>query len=152
MIMKFPRHSGIESRAVDFPVQHADLYATLVDLLGLSARSVNTDGSSFAPWLLNGSRSNYPIVVQSTKRLQNALILDNYKYIQNSDGSQELYNLSRDPQERKNLVTVEIARTGYLRQRLKMSLDPSKKEVVKTETVELDEAAKENLKALGYLD
>ena len=152
MIIKFPQGSRLHGTTIPFPVQHADLFSTLVELLGMSSRGVRTDGVSIVPWLTGEIPSEREILLQSTRRAANALVLGDYKFIQNNDGSNELYNLTQDPMERKNLVDAEYVRAGYLRQLLLKKLDSAGKGEDTTEPVELDDAARENLKALGYLD
>ena len=150
MIVRFPRKAF--HGKIHFPVQHADLYATIVDLLGLSHRGLQTDGMSFASSLEHGQAAARPILLQSTKRNRNALVSGNYKYIRNEDGKDELYDLSKDPDEKTNSIKTDAVRAGYLRQMLLKMLGSDVTEKNKPEEAHLDEAARENLKALGYLD
>jgi arylsulfatase A-like enzyme len=150
LLIKFP-HGVFGGKKIHFPVQHADLYATLMDLLGLSYRGVRTDGVSFKSWLPDHRSDARPIVLQSTRRNRNAIVSGDFKLIQNDDES-ELYHLSRDPFERVDIAGTDPIRAGYLRQLLLKELGSVSKRQMKTEPAELDDAARENLKALGYLD
>lgn len=152
MFIKFPG-GAYRGKKVRFPVQLADLYATLVELLGGSRRGITTDGDSFGSWLdQEGLAPERAIIVQTTRRFRNALIQGDYKFIDNGDQPDELYNLVKDPGEQANLIESEPIRAGLFRQVLLKKLAEHAPEQMKTEEAEIDDAARENLKALGYLD
>jgi arylsulfatase A-like enzyme len=152
LLVKFPGKVGISTRKLSFPVQSADLFASLIDLLAMSERGIHTNGTSFAPYLKGGNPAAPKIVIHSTSRFVTALLLDDYKYIRNEKGKDELYNLHKDPFEKENLIDREVVRAGYLRKVLLMELDSKKRTHQKTDTPQLDEAVRENLKALGYVE
>ena len=52
-----------------------------------------------------------------------AVIIDNYKYIWSSDGRDELYDLSRDPDEQKNLIEDKRNTARTMRDALSHILD-----------------------------
>jgi arylsulfatase A-like enzyme len=152
LIIKFPDNASISNVKFSFPVQSADLYASLIDLLGLSKRGIHINGTSFVQYLRGGNPDVPEIVIHSTSRFVTALVLGDYKYIRNEKGKDELYNLKKDPFERENLIDREVVRAGYLRKVLLMELDSKQRECPKMETPQLDEAVRENLKALGYVE
>ncbi|MCI0415233.1 sulfatase [bacterium] len=152
LVIKFPNNAGLSNRKVNFPVQTADLYVSLVDILGLSNRGIQTNGNSFVPYLKKGVPAAPKIVVHSSSKLLTALVLDDYKYVRNEKYRDELYNLRKDPFEQDNLINRELVRAGYLRKVLLMELDSKKAKPQKMETPQLDEAVRENLKALGYVE
>lgn len=79
------------------------------------------------------------------------IIKDNFKYIWSSDGKNELYDLSRDPQELHNLVD-ELPRKGKeMQTTLDMWLDSDKFTVPKEKLPKMDEKIREDLRALGYI-
>ena len=74
-----------------------------------------------------------------------------WKYIEDDDAeTEELYDLRNDPGETENLVMRESGRASELREILRR-WDASVL-VVRSEDVELDEAAVRALRALGYVD
>lgn len=89
-------------------------------------------------------------VSRFTKKIY-SLIKGNYKYIVCSDGTEEIYNLVDDPEERINLVAQDGSLGklyGEFLQKWKEQLKPNK---VLQETYTLDKEIEKNLKALGYL-
>jgi arylsulfatase A-like enzyme len=152
LIIKFPDNAKISNRKLSFPVQSADLYASLIDLLGMSKRGISANGTSFVPYLTGSNSANPKIVVHSTSRLVTALVLDQHKFIRNEKYKDELYNLQKDPHEQENLINREFVRAGYLRKILLMELASKKAKEQEIETPQLDEAVRENLKALGYVE
>ena len=151
LIIRFP--SGKPHREISFPVQHADLFPTLVDLLGIRARGLRLDGVSFLPALSGGGSSpDRSIVIHSTRKSPVALISGDYKYIRNEEDQHELYNVVRDPFERHNLSATEPLLAGYMNQILQEKLAASTRVAEKAEAAELDDEARENLRALGYVD
>jgi arylsulfatase A-like enzyme len=89
----------------EHPVSLIDLYPTLVDLCNLPKRD-ELDGKTLRPLLKNPMRDwNRPVVM--TYGYQNhAVQTDRWRYIQYRDGTQELYDHDRDPNEWTNLATI----------------------------------------------
>jgi arylsulfatase A-like enzyme len=84
-------------------------------------------------------------------RIRRTLLDEGYKFIEDSDGQHELYNLEMDPGEMNNLYAPEAQRATRLRDELATviakHLDPDEA----GDAVELDTQMQENLEALGYL-
>jgi arylsulfatase A-like enzyme len=85
------------------PVQLIDMYPTLIDLCGLKPLDY-LDGNSLMPLLSNPGKQ-----WEHTSRIMygegNAAIVGHrYRLIQYEDGSQELYDLKKDPNEWTNLA------------------------------------------------
>ncbi len=150
LVIKFPKNAGLANRKINFPVQTADFYPTLVDLLGISRQGLSLDGRSFLPYLMDASSHPQFVVTHSTRPSVTAIVQDRYKYIRNSKQSDELYNLKNDPLEKQNLIEKEPVQAGYLGKLLLMQLESKKPRSI--ESPNLDEATLENLKALGYVD
>jgi arylsulfatase A-like enzyme len=97
-----------EGRVVESQIRTVDLFPTVFDLLGLSSPPVT--GVSVLP-ALNGRRRDLVGVSETEYRLfthKSALVTADHRYklIYTHDSRQtELYDLVKDPQERKNLVT-----------------------------------------------
>ncbi|HIJ71218.1 MAG TPA: sulfatase-like hydrolase/transferase [Planctomycetes bacterium] len=88
----------------DRPVSLLDIYPTLVELAGLPQKQ-DLDGKSLVPLLRNPTQKWHPALMTWGKG-NHAVRSDRWRYIRYSDGSQELYDHSRDPWEWTNLATV----------------------------------------------
>jgi arylsulfatase A-like enzyme len=87
----------------DRPVSLIDIYPTLVELAGLPQKK-GLDGRSLVPLLKDPSRQWQPALM-TMGRGNHAVRSDRWRYIRYSDGSEELYDHSRDPWEWTNLAT-----------------------------------------------
>jgi arylsulfatase A-like enzyme len=84
------------------PVSLLDLYPTLVEVCGLSQRP-GLEGTSLAPLLRDVNAKRDP-VVSTYLRGNHAVISERWRYIRYADGSEELYDRVKDPNEWKNLA------------------------------------------------
>lgn len=94
---------GIGAGRCAEPAELLDLYPTLSDLCGLKGRP-RLDGHSLAPQLRNPAAAR-PWPAITTHGPNNHSVRDrSWRYIRYADGSEELYDLSRDPNEWVNLA------------------------------------------------
>ncbi|MEM7234110.1 MAG: sulfatase [Planctomycetota bacterium] len=89
------------------PVSLVDLYPTLIDLCGLPKRE-GLDGRSIAP-LVNNPQADWPYPALITHSpfwhgVNHAVRSDRFYYIRYRDGGEELYDMSKDPEQWKNLA------------------------------------------------
>jgi len=92
-----------EGKVCKKPVELIDIYPTLLDLAGLKANPVH-EGDSLVP-LLKNPDAEWPHMARSSFGPENvAIISEHYRYIRYHDGSEELYDLEKDPHEWKNLA------------------------------------------------
>ncbi|WP_345276133.1 sulfatase-like hydrolase/transferase [Litoribaculum gwangyangense] len=99
--------SALPGRVSNKPVQLLDIYPTLVDLSGLPANERN-EGHSLLPLLENANATDWPYVAISSFGRNNIAITDEtYRLIQYEDNSIEFYDISKDPNEWKNLSQSE---------------------------------------------
>ena len=83
------------------PVSLVDIYPTLVELAGLPAAKV--DGKSLVPLLRDPVQDWHPALMTMGKG-NHAIRSDRWRYIRYKDGSEELYDHSKDPWEWTNLA------------------------------------------------
>jgi len=87
----------------DRPVSLVDIYPTLLELAGLSPKE-DLDGKSLVPLLKNPTQKWHPALMTMGKG-NHAVRSDRWRYIRYRDGSEELYDHSKDPWEWTNLAT-----------------------------------------------
>lgn len=91
-----------------------------------------------------------PESVMEYDRALRAVRTDRWKYIEGSDGSQELYDLSVDPAENRDIVEAESTvaeRLGELLQSEHGTLTPA----AGTTKADVDRLTEKRLEDLGYL-
>jgi arylsulfatase A-like enzyme len=140
-------------------VRQVDLMPTLLDLLGLAVPP-GLDGTSLLPALTGADLGLEAFVeafgrVRGTPRDRRAgWRTPGWKYVMAPnapDVAEELYDLTRDPRERRNLAPSDPARTADFRRRVEAALA-----AVGTAAPELspDEraAVEQRLREIGYLE
>jgi arylsulfatase A-like enzyme len=96
-----------QAQKVDEPVQLLDIYPTLLDICKLPSNQMN-EGHSLVG-LINKTTKNWPYAALSFYGVGNVSIRDkSFRYIQYEDGSNELYDLNKDPNEWKNLASEKV--------------------------------------------
>ena len=104
---KIAGRSG-KSRRCKQPVSLVDLYPTLVELCALP-RKKDLDGRSIAPLLENpAAKWPYPAVITHSPfwhGTNHAIRSERYHYIRYRDGGEELYDMTNDPNQWKNLAS-----------------------------------------------
>ena len=81
-----------------------DIYPTLVDLCGLPSRGDEIDGRSLVPLLKNPSAAwDYP-AISSYDFSEFSVRMEQWRYTVYIDGSEELYDHRKDPEEWTNLA------------------------------------------------
>ncbi len=86
------------------PVSLIDIYPTLIDLCGLPERR-GLDGQSLRPLLEEPDRKWERPVVMTHGRNNHAVRTERWRFIQYSDGGQELYDHAKDPNEWTNVAS-----------------------------------------------
>ncbi|MCA9192893.1 MAG: sulfatase [Planctomycetales bacterium] len=87
----------------DQPAELLDIYPTLVDLCGLSARS-DLEGLSLVPQLRDASTFRERPAITSHNQGNHGIRSHNWRYIRYADGTEELYDERTDPHEWHNLA------------------------------------------------
>ena len=119
LLVRMPKNQNAGSTC-SATISLVDLYPTLRELCGLEKPKHKIDGDSFAAQLNEPSKEwNRPAV---TSYGENIVTLrdETWRYIQYDDGSEELYNLEKDPFELTNLANNP--ETQAVRERFKSQL------------------------------
>jgi len=155
MIIRFPQGKGAK-REVDSLISLMDLPATIVDLLG-AEQPENWLGKSFLPTILSGQSirnhvfSGYQVHYEGRSAPIVSCRTKSWKYIHDGAFSQhELYHLTEDPGERKNVIRRYKQRAAGLQARVLDNLANFPQTVVEVRT-ELDETLRTRLRSLGYM-
>jgi arylsulfatase A-like enzyme len=80
-----------------------------------------------------------------------AIVFGRHKLVVRADGVELLFDLERDPDERTNLITTSPETANAMRRRLH-DLTSQLIAAGEGQPIDMDEAAEEQLRALGYLD
>ncbi len=148
-------------RAIDEPVQLADVPPTLLELAGVPLPQ-NGVGESLAGALLDGApidperliflqRREYAETVVSGHHIEGEKLgvrQGRWKYIEaREEGTAELYDLENDPHERKNVVDLY----PDARQQLSKALARWQAGAARPTLPKVDPEAEQRLRALGYV-
>jgi arylsulfatase A-like enzyme len=158
LIIKYPNVR--EKRIVHKIVSVVDILPTVLDVLG-SELPVNLKGQS----LLKLEKDNLRDVISESfpsghlrslhprfDRIEQALFLGPYKFINSSAGQKQLYNLTKDPHEKENIYQSDNSISIKLEARLNEWLDNTKSEFASSSVkVKPGKETLERLKALGYI-
>ena len=85
------------------PVSLLDLYPTLIEACGLPKR-VELEGHSLLPLIANPRARWSEAVVSTIGRGSHSVFANGWRYVRWFDGSEELYDLEKDPHEWVNLA------------------------------------------------
>jgi arylsulfatase A-like enzyme len=92
---------GVPRRTVSDPAELLDLYPTLVELTGLPTKS-GLEGQSLVSQM-RGARRTAPAITTANQG-NHAIRTNDWRYIRYADGSEELYDAHKDPNEWTNLA------------------------------------------------
>jgi len=148
-----PRSQVIESQ-----VRLVDVAPTLLEIVGLKEEAAGMRGQSLVAWLRGKSRKNLDSLVESFYPRENfgwselvGLISKRWKFIQAP--RPELYDLEKDPEERKNLYETSVGRAGELKKELEQAiLDASSGAKPVSGRTSIRSEDVERLRALGYVN
>jgi arylsulfatase A-like enzyme len=92
-----------KGREIDAPVELLSLYPTLLELCRLPKNTEN-EGISLVPILKGGATGENYGAITTYGWSNHAIRTADYRYIRFEDGSEELYDVKRDPNEFNNLA------------------------------------------------
>jgi arylsulfatase A-like enzyme len=101
--MIIARPGDEQARRTHRPVNHMDLYPTLVDLANLPANPRN-EGQSVVPLLNDPQATGFDASVTTHAYNNHAVRTERWRYIRYADGTEELYDHWTDPHELHNLA------------------------------------------------
>lgn len=146
-----------KGKRVKAPVSHIDLMPTLSDLLQADCMS-DAQGESYLSSLISEKELNDDRIVYLIGGRRDALRFKNYKFIANAKDDAELYDLLRDPEERKDISEAEPAKVQefiMLLSKIRQENANRKQENMKNiDKPTLDRVSKETIekmRALGYI-
>ncbi len=90
----------------DAPVELLDLFPTLIDLAELPEKK-GLEGHSLEPLLKDVNHKRLWPAICTHGPDNNAVITEQWRFIQYADGSKELYNVKEDPYEWNNLAMLK---------------------------------------------
>ena len=117
---KLPSAAAANGKVCQNPVSLIDLYPTLIDMCGLPKRP-GLDGRSLTPLVSNPNAAwPWPAIITHSPHwhgTNHAIRTREFHYIHYSDGGEELYDVSNDPHQWKNLA--EDSKYGAAKEDLK---------------------------------
>ena len=85
------------------PAELMDIYPTLIELAGLPGRD-DLEGVSLLPQLKNASSKKERPAITTHNQGNHGIRSERWRYIHYADGSEELYDMQKDPNEWHNLA------------------------------------------------
>ncbi len=153
LIMKMPASLGEEGKSVRAQVELIDVLPSVLDAFGISAEGLGFQGASFMPALNGAGARKYTFSRTVGEKPVYAVRGEGLKYIFNSETlSGELYDLSADRDEKKNIADERPEAAEALRKELFAWLDSQACPQGVNADVSLDDDIKERLKSLGYME
>ena len=86
------------------PAELMDIYPTLIELAGLPGRD-DLEGVSLLPQLKNASSKKERPAITTHNQGNHGIRSERWRYIHYADGSEELYDMQKDPNEWHNLAS-----------------------------------------------
>src|SRR5262245_31802157 len=94
---------GVACGSCRRPAELLDLYPTLAELAGLPAKK-EVEGHSLVPQLADAKALRKWPAITTHNQNNHAVRTERWRYIRYADGSEELYDCDRDPNEWTNLI------------------------------------------------
>lgn len=157
LIVRFPEGVARPPRRVGGLVDLSDVAPTIADVFGVLGRGGSErsfDGSSLLGVLAGGAGRPFVVSRSVWERPLYAVRDDRFKLIRNTrTGEEQLFDLERDPRERRDVLSEEPLRAAQLRQELHAFMARVRSRPLGAgQKVELTKEQCENMRSLGYLD
>lgn len=171
LIIHFPSRRNLRSVSVPGLVQTHEIFATVLDAAGVDRRSLPNESTGrvllpetvsmepipfavseeLSPNLRRIRRVFPNFVCTRLDRQLRALRTERYKFIWASDGSNELYDLEKDPGETRNLWALQPERARSMETQLEAWVASIQPYEGPPSEVQYDKIVAERLKGFGYL-
>ena len=161
LLIKYPNSN--QKTVVEKYVSGVDLMPTVLDVLGYEIPGDIQGVSLLKPEGLNnrniisesfGARRNLRYH-KRFYRIQRAIFSDSMKFITSTSGTQELYDLSKDPEEKKNIYRSDDSTSEKLKAELNQWFKDVSEDIPSRNgsapRKKSDKGALDRLKALGYI-
>jgi len=114
MMIKTPNTKA--GTVVSALVQNIDIYPTLLDLAGIEPpKGIKLHGKSLVPLLHQNTENvetvNWENIAHTSAKGSHGVVTDQYRFTILEDGTRELYNLEKDPDEWNNLADKPAYKT-----------------------------------------
>lgn len=154
LVVRFPAGAGPRGKRVGTLVDLLDVAPTVLDVLGFDSASTTFRGRSLLPVALGAAGRGELLVRSPGPRPRYTLLDGTTRFIFSSRyGTEELYDLSRDPSEQDDLVAVEPLRAAVYRQRLhRILLDLPGRWAGAPSVWQVPPDERKNLRTLGYVN
>lgn len=170
-----------ENKQIKSLIQHIDIVPTICDLLNIEKKPYDYDGFSLYPILKDEKKELRDFIFNEESYVQRKIAIRNhkYKYIVAPDGkgycnycqkvhvgAEELYDLTLDPEETKNLVDLKKELALDMKKQLESfvsALDKKRDDGLKRKKGEIrpakirldpeeEKKIRKRLRSLGYMD
>jgi len=156
LILSYPGHLP-EGKRIEAPAAHIDIYPTILDLLDLET-SQRMEGISLLDSIDGGAHDPHRRIILEAHQPEapanlRSVVEGGYKYIRNdSQFSEELYNVEDDPGELNNLLPDSESVAAGLRESLETEYGRLRSEdPLSPQERELSEKELDRLRSLGYV-
>ncbi|HWL93814.1 MAG TPA: sulfatase [Phycisphaerae bacterium] len=161
LIMKFPKSMDVKPARRKNLAETVDLFSTILDFARVNI-SDQAEGDSLLNPAYSGAESENgeevflgaivsfgtgPSAVEYDKH---AVRVRDYKFIVEAKGREELYNLVADPDEQRNLVSVDAEKTAGFRELLRSRVDLASGATIAADPSDVDSKMSKLLDTLGY--
>lgn len=152
LIIKYPLHDT-QQGIIEYPVSLSGIVPTILSYVSIEIPE-DIQGSPFI------QRDQQKIIAQNfhdphSKRFTSDLIslqVGDYKYIEASEGEDQLFNLGEDPLETTNLINQNSALKVNFQNLLDFHIKTLKLIEKSESVITIDQKTLQNLKALGYIN
>ncbi len=157
-VVKPPTALALAPRKIDSVIQTVDLYATMADITGSADAASRADGTNLLPLLVGDGAAREGLAYTRTLWTTPTYAIRDGKWeyvYATRNGSAELYDLQADRAEKTNVIDSHPIIGTYFQRHLQHWIAQQKvkaRAVSSPDAAQMDQATRENLGGLGYID